>query len=127
MNTNRYRLLLVEDESSIRNFIRTVLETNDYQVLTAGTCQQALMMFSSHIPDLVILDLGLPDQDGLEFIRRIWVPMTISPSPSVQRSCWPGYGWRCAAAEILGRRMRRRCAASSWRIWSSIMTGAWSP
>ena len=70
MNTNRYRLLLVEDESSIRNFIRTVLETNDYQVLTAGTCQQALMMFSSHIPDLVILDLGLPDQDGLEFIRR---------------------------------------------------------
>ena len=47
MNTNRYRLLLVEDESSIRNFIRTVLETNDYQVLTTGTCQQALMMFSS--------------------------------------------------------------------------------
>ena len=70
MNTNRYRVLLVEDESTIRNFIRTVLEANDYQVLTAGTCQQALMMFSSHLPDLVILDLGLPDQDGLEFIRR---------------------------------------------------------
>ena len=71
MNTNRYKLLLVEDDSTIRNFVKTVLETNDYQVLTADTCSQGIMMFSSHIPDLVILDLGLPDRDGLEFIREI--------------------------------------------------------
>lgn len=71
MNTNRFRILFVEDESSIRNFVKTILKTNDYQVITATSCQQGLMMFSSHTPDLVILDLGLPDQDGQEFIRQV--------------------------------------------------------
>ena len=71
MNTNKYRILFVEDESNIRNFVKTVLETNGYQVLTANTCRQGVMMFSSHTPDLVILDLGLPDMDGLEFLREI--------------------------------------------------------
>ena len=71
MNSNRYKLLLVEDESSIRSFVKTILETNGYQVLTAVTCQQGLMMFASHVPDLVVLDLGLPDRDGLEFIREV--------------------------------------------------------
>ena len=56
MNTNKYRILFVEDESNIRNFVKTVLETNGYQVLTANTCRQGVMMFSSHTPDLVILD-----------------------------------------------------------------------
>lgn len=70
MNTNRYRILFIEDESNIRNFVKTVLETNGYQVLTATTCQQGIMMFSSHVPDMVILDLGLPDMDGLDFIRH---------------------------------------------------------
>lgn len=71
MNSNRFRILLVEDESSIRNFVKTILEANKYQVLTAATCQQGIMMFFSHIPDLVVLDLGLPDRDGLDFIRQI--------------------------------------------------------
>ena len=70
MNSNRYRLLLVEDENTIRNFVKTILETNGYQVLTATSCQQGIMMFASHNPDMVILDLGLPDRDGLEFIRE---------------------------------------------------------
>ena len=69
MSNNKYKVLVIEDETNIRSFVQTVLETNGYQVLTAATCQQGTMMFSSHIPDLVILDLGLPDQDGLEFIR----------------------------------------------------------
>ncbi len=77
MNTNKYRLLLIEDESSIRNFIKTILETNGYQVLTATTCQQGMMMFTSHVPDLVILDLGLPDRDGLDFIRHARVSSTV--------------------------------------------------
>ena len=71
MNTNRYKLLLVEDDCTVRNFVKTVLETNGYQVLPAVNCSQGIMMFSSHIPDLVILDLGLPDRDGLDFIREI--------------------------------------------------------
>lgn len=71
MNTNRYRLLFIEDENNIRSFVKTILEANDYQVLTATSCQQGIMMFSSHMPDMVILDLGLPDKDGLEFIREV--------------------------------------------------------
>ena len=69
MSNNKYKVLVIEDETNIRSFVQTVLETNGYQVLTASTCQQGTMMFSSHIPDMVILDLGLPDRDGLEFIR----------------------------------------------------------
>lgn len=69
MSNNKYKVLVIEDEANIRSFVQTVLETNGYQVLTAATCGQGTMMFSSHIPDMVILDLGLPDKDGLEFIR----------------------------------------------------------
>ena len=69
MSNNKYKVLVIEDEANIRNFVQTVLEANGYQVLTADTCSQGTMMFSSHIPDMVILDLGLPDKDGLEFIR----------------------------------------------------------
>ena len=69
MSNNKYKVLVIEDELNIRSFVQTVLETNGYQVLTASTCQQGTMMFSSHIPDMVILDLGLPDRDGLEFIQ----------------------------------------------------------
>lgn len=71
MSNNKYKILVVEDEANIRSFVQTVLETGGYQVLTASTCQQGIMMFSSHIPDMVILDLGLPDRDGLELIRVV--------------------------------------------------------
>lgn len=68
---NKFKILVVEDEQNIRSFIGTILEANNYQVLTADTCQQGLMMFMSYIPDLVILDLGLPDQDGTKFIQKV--------------------------------------------------------
>jgi len=71
MNNNRYKILVIEDESNIRSFTKAVLEANDYQVLTAETFGNGVMMFSSHRPDLVLLDLGLPDKDGLDFIRFI--------------------------------------------------------
>ena len=71
MNSNRYKILVVEDEANICSFVKTILEANDYQVLVASTCQQGLMMFSSHVPDLIILDLGLPDRDGLELIKAV--------------------------------------------------------
>ena len=69
MGNNKFKLLVVEDEAKICSFMEATLAANDYQVLLARTCTQGLMMFSSHLPDLVILDLGLPDMDGLEFIR----------------------------------------------------------
>lgn len=69
MSNNRYKILVVEDESNIRNVVGTILETNDYQMIPAKTCQMAKTLFASHNPDLAILDLGLPDADGMEFIR----------------------------------------------------------
>ncbi len=70
MSNNRYKILLVEEEKNISTFVQTVLEANDYQTMVAATCKQGMVMFSSHMPDLVILDLGLPDMDGTEFIRH---------------------------------------------------------
>lgn len=69
MSNNKYKILVVEDDRSILSMIQTVLDTNGYQVLTAQRCQQGVLMLTSHMPDLVVLDLGLPDMDGEEFIR----------------------------------------------------------
>ena len=69
MSNNRYKVLVVEDDRNILSMIQTVLEMGGYQVLTAQRCQQGILMLSSHVPDLVVLDLGLPDMDGEEFIR----------------------------------------------------------
>ena len=71
MNNNRYKILLVEDEANIRRFLTALLETGSYQVVTAGGCAEALQMYASHIPDLVILDLGLPDADGMVFLEQV--------------------------------------------------------
>ena len=70
---NKYKILLVEDETNIHNLIATVLDTAGYQVIPARTCSAAKTLFSSYRPDLILLDLGLPDEDGmtlLEFVRR---------------------------------------------------------
>ena len=69
MSNNKFKILVVEDDRNILSIIQTVLDTNGYQVLTAQRCQQGILMLSSHMPDLVVLDLGLPDMDGEEFIR----------------------------------------------------------
>ena len=71
MSNNKYKILVVEDDQSIANFVQMILETNGYQVLHAEKCQQGILMLSSHVPDLVVLDLGLPDMDGEEFIRVV--------------------------------------------------------
>lgn len=71
MSNNKYKILVVEDDRNILSMIQTVLESNGYQVLTAQRCQQGILMLSSHMPDLVVLDLGLPDMDGEEFIRVV--------------------------------------------------------
>ena len=71
MSNNKYKILVVEDDENIASFIQTVLESNGYQVLMAERCQQGILMLSSHVPDLVVLDLGLPDMDGEEFLRIV--------------------------------------------------------
>ena len=69
MSNNKYKILVVEDDRNILSMVQTVLDSGGYQVLTAQRCQQGILMLSSHVPDLVVLDLGLPDMDGEEFIR----------------------------------------------------------
>ena len=71
MSNNKYKILIVEDEAGIRNFIKTNLETSDYQVICAETYTLGMMMYPSHHPDLIILDLGLPDRDGLDLIQNV--------------------------------------------------------
>lgn len=71
MTNNKYKILLVEDEINIRDFVSTLLESSGYQVILAGSCAAAKTMFSSYMPDLVVLDLGLPDADGMEFLRYL--------------------------------------------------------
>lgn len=68
---NKYKILIIEDEANIRKFVAALLEANGYMVLEANNLSSGLMMFSSHLPDLVILDLGLPDKDGTEFLNEI--------------------------------------------------------
>ena len=71
MSNNKYKILVIEDERNICNLLDTILTTNGYQVVIEGTCRDGIVMMHSYVPDLVILDLGLPDQDGLEFIKTI--------------------------------------------------------
>ena len=71
MSNNKFKVLIVEDEANICNLLETILTTNGYQVLIEGTCRDGITMMRSYVPDLVILDLGLPDKDGLEFIKTI--------------------------------------------------------
>ena len=71
MSNNKYKVLIIEDDRSIASFIQTVLEANGYQVLTAERCRQGMLVFASHIPDLIMLDLGLPDLDGEELIQQV--------------------------------------------------------
>ena len=77
MSNNKYKVLIIEDDRNIASFIQTILEANGYQALTAERCQQGMMVFASHNPDLVVLDLGLPDLDGEDFIRMVRVGSTV--------------------------------------------------
>ena len=76
---NQYHILVVEDERNIRNFMKTILTSNNYTVLTATTGEEAMALLSSHCPDLVLLDLGLPDTDGQMFIQAVrrWSQVSI--------------------------------------------------
>ena len=67
----REKILVIEDEKSIAHFISTILTANGYDAMRASSGAEAMSMISSHCPDLVILDLGLPDMDGLDILRQI--------------------------------------------------------
>ena len=76
---NKPFILVVEDDAPVRNLITTTLKAHDYKFITAQNGNNAIMEASSHNPDIVLLDLGLPDIDGVEVIERIrtWSEMPI--------------------------------------------------
>ena len=76
---NKPFILVVEDDSAVRNLIPTTLETQRYRFQAAPTGETAILEAVSHNPDVVLLDLGLPDMDGIEIIRKIrtWSKMPI--------------------------------------------------
>lgn len=76
---NKLLILVVEDDTAVRNLITTTLETQSYRFLSASTGEAAILEAVSHNPDIVLLDLGLPDMDGIEIIRKIrsWSAMPI--------------------------------------------------
>lgn len=68
---NKPLILVVEDDAAVRNLITTTLETHDYRFQTAATGKSAIMEAVSHNPEVILLDLGLPDIDGIDIIRKI--------------------------------------------------------
>jgi two-component system KDP operon response regulator KdpE len=79
MTRDSVRVLVVDDEVPIRRFLRTSLSAHGHTVFEAGTAEEALRSVSSNRPDLVILDLGLPDADGTEVVRSLrgWTRLPI--------------------------------------------------
>ena len=91
----KFQILVVEDDAPVRNLITTTLRAHDYRFITSGTGEGAVMEVASHNPDIILLDLGLPDIDGAEVIRRVrsWsnVPIIVI-SARAEESGMPGRG-----------------------------------
>jgi len=86
---NKRLILLVEDEIAISNFISTVLTSNDYSVIKATRGKEAISLTASHCPDLILLDLGLPDMDGIDVLKniRLWsnIPIIVVSARGYER------------------------------------------
>ncbi len=76
---NKPTVLIVEDDPPVRNLMTVTLQANDYKFITSSNAESAIMQASSHNPDIVLLDLGLPDMDGIDVIKKIrtWSNMPI--------------------------------------------------
>lgn len=79
MKANKISVLIIEDEASIRSFLRAYLESQDFLILEAKSGEKGLGLAAAHQPSLILVDLGLPGMDGLEVIRRVreWATMPI--------------------------------------------------
>ncbi len=76
---NKPMILVVEDDAPVQNLITTTLETHNYRYITASNGKEAVMEAASHNPDIMLLDLGLPDMDGIHVIEKVrsWSNMPI--------------------------------------------------
>ncbi|MFL6930233.1 MAG: response regulator, partial [Xanthobacteraceae bacterium] len=69
--TGRTRVLVVDDEAAILRFLKSAIEANNYEMASAGTVAEATQRIAADPPDIVLLDLALPDGDGKDVIRRV--------------------------------------------------------
>lgn len=87
--TIRDKILIIEDEQTIANFMRAILEARDYEVMIVQSGAMASTLIASHCPDLIILDLGLPDMDGMQLLKAVrqWskVPIVVVSARSHER------------------------------------------
>lgn len=79
---NKPLILVVEDDNSVKNLMTATLKAHDYRFLTAQNGASAILEASSHNPDIILLDLGLPDIDGVEVIKRVRTCPTCPSSSS---------------------------------------------
>ncbi len=86
---NKPLILVVEDDKPVRNLIATTLKTNNYKYITAENGANALIAVTSHNPEIMLLDLGLPDMDGVDVINKIrsWsnIPIIVISARSEDR------------------------------------------
>ena len=119
----KFTVLIIEDEKNIQTFMGKILKRHEYRVLCADTGEQGLEMIRSQCPDIILLDLGLPDMDGSEIIQdiRTWTSTPVIvisartaeqekvsaldlgaddylTNPSVLLNFWPASGRLCATA-----------------------------
>ena len=93
-------IIIVEDERPIRHFIKVSLETQKYDCLEAANGAEAVTLTASHHPEVMILDLGLPDMDGLDVIKKVreWSAMPIivvsARGQEREENCGAGCGCR---------------------------------
>ncbi len=82
-------VLVIEDDSQIRRFLRATLPAHGYRLIEAGTGQEGLTQAATRTPEIILLDLGLPDMDGLEVTRRLreWsaVPIVVLSARGLER------------------------------------------
>lgn len=69
--SNKQTILIIEDEESITKFLKTVLKANNYNIISAENATTGISMASSYMPSLILLDLGLPDKDGIKVIKEL--------------------------------------------------------
>ncbi len=143
MTTDSPKILLIEDEREIRRFLRVSLGSHGYQLVEAAAGKEGIMQAASQQPDLIILDLGLPDIDGMEVIRQIreWsrIPIVILSARGQEREkvtaldagaddyltkpfsvgeLLARFAWPCVMRPPA--RARRESPSSCWRACGSI-------
>ena len=137
------KILVIEDEKSTSYLLGTVLTANGYDVIKAYTGTEACEMLDAYCPDLILLDLGLPDMDGVDIIRRVrsrgTAPIVVVSARTRERdkiealdlgaeNCWrgsvprcgtPGTRWRGPAIPRLEYTVLESCASTLTGIWCS--------